>query len=630
MDRFEVLEHSPWKPGFWSRAPWFGLLSLLGAFICTVGAAVVLATSNGAEHQTWPNRDIAVQPSVVLSVLTAATNALLVLAFGEGVTIAWWTKMLRGGSLNDCHRYWFYANSIWAAITSGRHFNRVALAYILVALVVIDGPILQRSSTITSLVINRPGNFSVAVTDDLIGIPTGYYMGRSKSIDTLSSNFTNILRAYNNRDPIRVRSEGCRGVCRGEIIAPGFDVDCKYGTEKALEMPDPGDQVGAGNISVSFMGPWDPGAINVSTRFAPEGILKSMVTSTCRLQIGLVRHSVELTNGSLSLHRQPIPLGNGAINRTVETWWPWIETSGNGKFPTSIGGIAKAAGSLYDSEISLYDIGGSLQMFSEGTMGYTYRNSTDGVLGDAAMSWTDPTADVIATLQELTFRFAVYNTNDTTPLVKGANDGEAKPRRLRVRRQEGGGATAEENGGGGGGGSETVTINIYASHFGYLGAALAVMLVATMAVFPLFYGWWNLGRDVSMSPVEIAKAFKAPHTEGADANASVDKLLRQIGKRKARYGVVATTEFEGADSSRLNLTLGGGRMGSTTTLASPLSPNHNLAVHDPDSKRGYADDRAMSPSLPRTPLDVPASPVTPRSPFAIGDPRTLSWPIKKS
>ena len=82
-----------------------------------------------------------------------------------------------------------------------------------------------------------------------------------------------------------------------------------------------------------------------------------------------------------------------------------------------------------------------------------------------------------------------------------------------------------------------------------------------MAVFPLFYGWWNLGRDVSMSPVEIAKAFKAPHTEGADANASVDKLLRQIGKRKARYGVVATTEFEGADSSRLNLTLGGGRMG---------------------------------------------------------------------
>ena len=617
MDRFEMLEHSPWKPGFWSRAPWFGLLSLLGAFICTIGAAVVLATSHGAEHETWPNRDMAVQPSVVLSVLSAATNALLVLAFGEGVTIAWWTKMLRGGSLNDCHRYWFYANSLWAALTSGRHFNRVAFAYLLVALVVVDGPILQRSSTITSLVVNRPGNFSIAISDDALTNPTGWYTSRAKSVDTLTGNFTRVMLAYNNREPIQVRSEGCRGVCHGELVAPGWDVDCKYSTEKAPGTPEIGEQVNAGNITVSFMGPFEPGAVEVSTRFAPGGIEKDLVTSTCRMQIGLVRHLVELTNGSLTLQRRPLVTGPTAVNHTIETFWPWLESTGLGTSPSSLGGIAMAVGILYDSEISLY-FGGSLQVSGEGPMGYAYRNSPDEVLGQDAMTWSDPTADVVAALQELTFRNAVYNTNDSTPLLKVKSEGADRPQRL-LRREDDYEEDREP-----GGGTETLTINVYSSHYGYLAAALAVMLVATLAVFPLFYGWWRLGRDVSMSPVEIAKAFKAPHTEGGDANANVDRLLRQIGKRKARYGVV-TTEFE-ASSSRLNLTLGGGQMGSTTTLGSPPLHSGHLAVHDPDSKRAYTDDSMLSPSMPRS----PQSPVTPRSPFAIGDPRTVSWPINKS
>jgi hypothetical protein len=51
---------------------------------------------------------------------------------------------------------------------------------------------------------------------------------------------------------------------------------------------------------------------------------------------------------------------------------------------------------------------------------------------------------------------------------------------------------------------------------------------------------------VSLSPLEIAKAFKAKRLEGVDSNAEVRELLLQLGTRNIRYGLVGI-ETEGAD-----------------------------------------------------------------------------------
>lgn len=398
---------SPWRPGFWSRAPVFGLLALVGAVICSVGTAVVLATSNGREQQTWPSPDVWVQPSVALSVLTAATNALLIMAFQEGVTISWWIKMLQGGNLNDCHRYWFYANNVWAAVTSGRHFNKVALACMMVAIVVVDGPIMQRASTVKSVTADAPRNFSLAIAQDVMEYPSGWYTGRAKSVDTLSGNFTRVLTAYNNRDSIHPPlAEGCRGTCKGSVIAPGWDVDCKYETKPKAGHPDVAKDVDAGSISVVFNGPYQTGGITVSALFAPQGLMKEMVSATCQMQIGIVRHHVEVTSdGAVALERKPL---TSPVNDTIRTDWPWIETAGLGSFPSALGGIALAASQMYGSDITLYN-GGTLQIQGEGVMSYAYRNSSDDVLGTENMTWADPTPDVVAAIQELTFRSAVVS-----------------------------------------------------------------------------------------------------------------------------------------------------------------------------------------------------------------------------
>ncbi|KAG2162121.1 hypothetical protein JADG_001860 [Aureobasidium aubasidani] len=67
--------------------------------------------------------------------------------------------------------------------------------------------------------------------------------------------------------------------------------------------------------------------------------------------------------------------------------------------------------------------------------------------------------------------------------------------------------------------------------------ALASMLVCVLCVLPSYYGYWQLGRDVTLGPFEIANAFRAPVLDHpAVANAGVKDLIREVGKREVKYG----------------------------------------------------------------------------------------------
>lgn len=92
-----------------------------------------------------------------------------------------------------------------------------------------------------------------------------------------------------------------------------------------------------------------------------------------------------------------------------------------------------------------------------------------------------------------------------------------------------------------------------------LGIGLGLMLVAVLAILPLFWGFWRLGRDVSMSPFEVAKALHTATdqqngtTQGhsvldlkvetdqthVGSNLPVSKLVAALGETKVRYGEVA-------------------------------------------------------------------------------------------
>ena len=53
---------------------------------------------------------------------------------------------------------------------------------------------------------------------------------------------------------------------------------------------------------------------------------------------------------------------------------------------------------------------------------------------------------------------------------------------------------------------------------------------------PIFLEWWHLGRTVSLSPIETAKAFGAPGLSTRDSNAEAKAILKTIRGHEVPYG----------------------------------------------------------------------------------------------
>ncbi|RYP66008.1 hypothetical protein DL771_007989 [Monosporascus sp. 5C6A] len=235
-------------------------------------------------------------------------------------------------------------------------------------------------------------------------------------------------------------------------------------------------------------------------RVDPTG---DFIITTCDLHIATARYSIELVNGTATLLAPPAD-----ANNTVAMHYQRIETWGLGTWPSSLGGIALAAETIYGSNLSLYWNQGNFVVINDGPMGYTYLTPDSALDIPGSLAWADPTPDIIAGIRELTFRSAVANSNaSTSQNAQGAE--------------------------------QTVLVTVYATHYEYLAVALVFMCLAMAFVVPLFAGWWSLGRAFSLSPVEIARAFDAPLMRDADSNAEVAALLAEVGDRKVRYGSVA-------------------------------------------------------------------------------------------
>lgn len=113
--------------------------------------------------------------------------------------------------------------------------------------------------------------------------------------------------------------------------------------------------------------------------------------------------------------------------------------------------------------------------------------------------------------------------------------------------------------------SQKRTIQVYVSNYAFLAAGGAVMLLAVIGVMPLFYGFWDLGRDVTLSPIETAKAFGAPvlDTEGVSSNATATAIAKsETGRLLVQYGEVRGSEA--GDGARL-------RFGDTGSVREPQS-----------------------------------------------------------
>jgi hypothetical protein len=85
----------------------------------------------------------------------------------------------------------------------------------------------------------------------------------------------------------------------------------------------------------------------------------------------------------------------------------------------------------------------------------------------------------------------------------------------------------------------------YQYHEPFMWGAIALMLVCIICVLPSYWRFWELGRKVTLGPIEIYSAFQAPvlaHpglASGGEADVLLKEvLLKEVGNRKIRYGEV--------------------------------------------------------------------------------------------
>lgn len=142
-----------------------------------------------------------------------------------------------------------------------------------------------------------------------------------------------------------------------------------------------------------------------------------------------------------------------------------------------------------------------------------------------SLTWSDPMQDILTKLQSLAFRITLSMATADPSTFAPTYTGED----LAALRAPW---------------TQSIPVTGYRTQPQYrvspaplaLGVLLSVLGVA--AIVPLYNGFWELGRDVSLNPLEVARAFGAPMMEGLDGNASPEMITFERGGMSVRYGVL--------------------------------------------------------------------------------------------
>lgn len=507
-----VDDLNPWRPGK-RQAPYASASALLLSLVGVLISATILAVSNGKSLQDWEN-SANFTPATYLSIASTITNVTLHFALGGGITVSWWTRsLLSNTQVVDLHRTWSYGNNFFAALTSWRNFNLVALASILVTLAPINGPLLQRASRVTTVNVPLQRVITVPIAATLPQFYTGFLTGRTAVPALLTEQYADVVRSYYNRDNIPMNAS-CEGTCNAHVLGAGWSVSCdssstpynmSEGQHWASDQP-----IWTQIFDSNFRWSADlPVIIQTGASFKTQPTCTGdLVLRNCTLIAATVRYPVVISSGSITLDPSSTiwddvvvgPYVNGSYGEGA------MDTDGR----TTYGGLQWTLKGRFESSLLMYYEGpNGYEIISYGELASAYATNVTSI-PECNVVFTDPMDDMLQGARELTFRAAVAAaTQSNTSMLEYVTS------------------------------NEVVTRNIYVSDYLYFGIATGLSMLSIIGVIATFNGFWLLGRSVSLSPIETAKAFNPPILSNHDSNATIRDLLEEVGKRSIRYGSVA-------------------------------------------------------------------------------------------
>lgn len=460
----------------------------------------------------------------------------------QGAAITWWIKAIDGCTVKDLHRHWSFANSVYDSVTGIKFFNALTLASLASVIVSVNNPIFQRASTVSVQPFEKNITMTVAVAQDLPEGYTSMFTGKTVPVlSGMSTAFQEVLRAYSLREPMHLNDSGCgTGNCSGIIKAAGLAVNCTktslpYDFGSALigehghvvgsdyngtvvGMVDVDRETFSSNFTIDMA---TSASINFTVAYKDQSPCKSrLVVNHCVLEPATLKYPVSIEDGVVRFTPPSLLSSLGSDPKNVVSIYqprPYFIAR------SALGGPYLAASDLYTSHATISQHNHVWTLNISGTLAQDYATSLDDLVA-CENTWSDPTDEVISSLQEIMFRTALSVSNNPpqnssyTSNISYVNTTQT---------------------------IHTVQVTsqpAFQTHTGYLAAGVAVMTTCVVAVASTFRGWWKLGRQMSLSPIEIAKAFNAPLlVQGKATNCDLGGLLGFVGDRPVRYGEVRCT-----------------------------------------------------------------------------------------
>ncbi|KAK6007361.1 hypothetical protein QM012_004175 [Aureobasidium pullulans] len=589
----QVFPDPQWRTGLKARFPWNGAIALVTIILCANSSLIVLLVSDGKRQRHWAEK---IGPSVLLSAFNGIANICFGVAIANGVAITWWRKALRGATIKELHRSWQFSSSIKDVVLYGRYFNFIALAALAAKLTIIDGILLQKAAG-TDIWPDPAHNFTLDLyVNDTMPF-TATFANRSGNGTTFIDWFGSDVHYWSSSGGIYLPNYSyCNGTCVFDVHGTGFGIDCQseeiamdYGTAVSQESNalSQSDNSSSLNVTaqrtlfdVNFQAIYgatgvdgDYSRIQMNLTFtnatATGGDSAScpgrLTRHSCILRPAIVTYPVTIEDSQSSdstIYVSNMYLGHnttsyggqvGYWSEALQTYYTADEdmtqymngtfynsklqqlndysvvaykdvledpTFFTGSTPTVLGGIVEALNRyLAGTSTMRYDRGQFFvdQTGAAGMLPFNFnRNSSTG----CDYQYRDPLDYTILQINSLMFVLAVdpWNVNNNN--------------------------------------NWTLTDNFKATQYGssihyvtdrrYMWAALATMLVCVLCVLPSYWGYWQLGRDVTLGPFEIANAFRAPVLDHpAVANAGVKDLIREVGQREVKYGAMVHNDASG-------------------------------------------------------------------------------------
>ena len=527
-----------WAPG--RNIPWIAALELLAAALCTVGAILVVTLSKGKIQGSWHipatrhTKQITVQPKLLLSVISSVLTLMLGLAMKEGLNVIWWRKVLSGSKVRDLERHWSTGSNVLQAAFAGRHITYVAVGLLLVtATGIAENTLMQRSTAIVAQPVKEPAPTIMITSQLATKLPyTGWQDSVGHEPTRLDPAFASIVRAWNSHIQIDSNFTGCQGTCSGLISGAGITAECRSVESTVTIGPEAFNRTWPLSSNFSNIAKWenpypvfrtgfDLPSINISTKGTIPSIYMNTLSSTavtaadgdcprtfkktkCTLWPAIVKYPVAMSNSTLTLDTTSL---QSAPSYQVEKYLKI--TNETDPLYTTLGGLYLALADFYTSEASLmYAVqtnNGYLLSNIGSLVDSYYHTGASGPVQDkysCNATLADPTTDLLSSINDLMFRVAVANS--------GTND------RVEVQALS------------------TGTLNYYESSFAFLSIAVALAWLNILVIAPMFWGWWDLGRKVSLDPIEVAEAFDAPVLRKNTGHWDMDGLIKHVGDREVR------------------------------------------------------------------------------------------------